>query len=129
MASNFLHTEITSLIIKGFYTVYNRLGFGFLEKVYQNALIIELRKLNLDCVPNKPIEVYYDGYKVGLYYADIVVNNCVIIENKASEDLCPAHEAQLINYLKATEFEVGILLNFGQKPSFKRKVFSKEFKS
>ena len=109
--------------------MYNRLGFGFLEKVYQNALLIELRKYDLDCVANKAIEVYYDEYKVGLYYADIVVNNCVIIENKASEELCPAHEAQLVNYLKATDFEVGLLLNFGQTPDIKRKVFSKEFKS
>ena len=129
MADNYLHSDITSLIIKGFYVVYNRLGFGFLEKVYQNALLIELRKYDLDCVANKAIEVYYDEYKVGLYYADIVVNNCVIIENKASEELCPAHEAQLVNYLKATDFEVGLLLNFGQTPDIKRKVFSKEFKS
>ena len=129
MADNYLHSDITSLIIKGFYVVYNRLGFGFLEKVYQNALLIELRKYDLDCVANKAIELYYDEYKVGLYYADIVVNNCVIIENKASEELCPAHEAQLVNYLKATDFEVGLLLNFGQTPDIKRKVFSKEFKS
>jgi GxxExxY protein len=105
------------------------LGFGFLERVYQNALLIELRKMGLDCKPNYAIDVYYGEYNVGLYYADILVNNCVIIENKAAENLCPEHEAQLVNYLRATDMEVGILLNFGKKPEFKRKVFSKEFKS
>ena len=129
MASNYLHSEITALIIKAFYIVYNRLGFGFLEKVYQNALVIELQKYDLVCEAHKPIDVYYDDCKVGLYYADIVVNNCIIIENKAAEAICEEHEAQLVNYLKATDIEVGMLLNFGKKPAFKRKVFSKEFKS
>jgi len=129
MANNYLHSELTSLIIKAFYTVYNRLGFGFLEKVYQNALLIELRKYGLECVANRPVDVFYDDCKVGLYYADIIVNSCVIIENKAAENLCEEHEAQLVNYLKVTEIEVGMLLNFGKKPAFKRKVFSKEFKS
>lgn len=129
MADNYLHSEITSVIIKSFYKVYNQLGYGFLEKVYQNSLLIELRKLQLECQPLFPIEVFYEHCKVGFYIADIIVNNLVIIEIKAAECLCGEHEAQLINYLKATDIEVGILLNFGKKPEFKRKVFSKEYKN
>ena len=129
MADNYLHTNITSLIIKAYYKVYNQLGYGFPEKVYQNALLIELQKSQLDCHCQFPIEVFYDNNKVGFYIADIIVNNLVIIEIKAAECLCGEHEAQLINYLKATDVEVGILLNFGKKPEFKRKVFSKEFKN
>ena len=129
MADNFLHSDITSGILKAFFKVYNRLGVGFLEKVYQNALTIELRKQGLDCVNNYGIDVYYDECKVGSYFADILVNNCVIIENKIAEFLCPEHEAQLVNYLKATSIEVGMLLNFGRKPEFKRKVFNNEYKS
>ena len=128
MPDNYLHSDITSLIIKAFYKVYNHLGYGFLEKVYQNSLLIELRRLNLDCQPLYPIDVFYEKLKVGFYIADIIVNNCVIIEIKAAECLCEDHEAQLTNYLKATDIEVGILLNFGKKPEFKRKVFSKEYK-
>jgi len=128
MADNYLHSDITSLIIKAFYKVYNQLGYGFLEKVYQNALLIELRRLQLECQPSFPIDVFYENYKVGFYIADIIVNNCVIIEVKAAECLCEEHEAQLTNYLKATDIEVGILLNFGKKAEFKRKVFSKEYK-
>lgn len=123
-----MHSNITSEIIKAFYEVYNKLGYGFLEKVYQNALLIELRKLYLDCKAVYPIDVYYEGEKIGSYIADIIVENCVIVELKAAESLCEEHEAQLVNYLKATNIEVGILLNFGKKPSFKRKVFSKEYK-
>jgi GxxExxY protein len=129
MSDNYLHTDITSLIIKAFYKVYNQLGYGFLEKVYQNSLLIELRKLQLECQPLFPIDVHYENHKVGFYIADIIVNSCVIIEIKAAECLCEEHEAQLTNYLKATDIEVGILLNFGKKPEFKRKVFSKEYKN
>jgi GxxExxY protein len=129
MPDNYLHTDITSLIIKAFYKVYNHLGYGFLEKVYQNSLLIELRKFQLECHPLTPIDVFYDNYKVGYYIADIIVNACVIIEIKAAEGLCEEHEAQLTNYLKATNIEVGILLNFGKKAEFKRKVFSNEYKN
>jgi GxxExxY protein len=129
MADNFLHAEITSIIIKAFYSVYNKLGYGFLEKVYQNSLLIELRKHNLDCTPLFPIDVFYEDFKVGFYVADIIVNKSVIIEIKAAECLCEEHEAQLTNYLKATDMEVGMLLNFGKKAEFKRKVFSSEFKN
>ncbi len=129
MGNNYLHSDITALVIKAFYTVYNTLGYGFLEKVYQNALLIELRKMGLTCSDNMCIKVYYDSHQVGLYVADILVEAPVIIEVKAAERLSLADEAQLTNYLKATEVEVGILLNFGRIAEFKRKVFSKEFKS
>jgi GxxExxY protein len=119
-----LHKEITDKILKAFYKVYNELGFGFLERVYENSLIIELNKAGLTCHKQKPIEVFYEKISVGTYFADIVVNECVIIELKAAESLVEAHELQLVNYLKATKIEVGLLLNFGKTPSFKRKIFS-----
>src|SRR3954470_10153446 len=106
MPDNYLHSEITAEIIKAFYTVYNKLGFGFLEKVYQNSLLLELRKSGFDCVPLCPIDVFYDNCKVGFYIADIVVGEKVIIEIKAMENLREEHEAQLVNYLKATNIEV-----------------------
>jgi len=129
MSDNYKHSDTTGIVIKAFYNVYNQLGYGFLEKVYENALLIELRELGLECVAQYPIEVFYDTVKVGTYFADILVNNCVIIEIKAAESLCEEHEAQLSNYLKATDIEVGLLLNFGKKTEFKRKVFSIESKN
>ena len=128
MGNNYLHSGITSTIIKSFFKVYNTLGYGFLEKVYQNAMLIELRKMGLSCYDNKRILVYYDNQQVGLYVADIFVEAPVIVEVKAAESLCKADETQLINYLKATDVQVGMLLNFGRKAEFKRKVFSDEFK-
>ena len=128
MIDNYKHSDITSKIIKAYYIVYNKLGFGFLEKVYENSMLIELQQSGLRCERQFPIKVYYDEDKVGEYFADILVQDLVIIELKAAESLCQEHEAQLINYLKATEIEVGILLNFGKESEFKRKVFSKEFK-
>jgi GxxExxY protein len=125
---NYLHSDLTEKIIKAYYKVYNTLGFGFLEKVYENAMSIELRKSGLRHSKQYPIDVYYDEEKVGSYFADIIVVNDVIIELKAAESLCEEHEAQLINYLKATDVEVGLLLNFGKEPEIRRKVFSKEFK-
>ena len=126
--NNYKHSDVTEKIIKAYYNVFNGLGFGFLEKVYENSMMIELKKFGLNRVKQFPIKVNYDGEQVGEYFADILVENSVIIELKAAEALHPDHEAQLVNYLKATEIEVGILLNFGSKPEFKRKVFSKEFK-
>ena len=120
----YLHQDITEKIIKAFYKVYNTLGYGFLERVYQKALLIELRKMGLACKEEYPVKVYYDEMQVGDYRADIIVEDKVIIENKASESLCEDHEYQLINYLKATEIEIGLLLNFGKKPEFKRKIFT-----
>ncbi|MGC9343697.1 MAG: GxxExxY protein [Bacteroidales bacterium] len=112
------------MIIKCFFNVYNKLGFGFLEKVYENAFFLELKKHGLSVEKQVPIEVIYDNQKVGNYFADIIVNNKVIIEIKASESLCEDHELQLINYLKATEIEVGLLFNFGKEPELRRKIFS-----
>jgi GxxExxY protein len=126
---NYKHSDITELIIKAFYTVYNKLGYGFLEKVYENALAIECKKLGLACLVQCPIEVFYDNEQVGFYIADMIVNRFVIVEIKAVSAIAVEHEVQLINYLKATDIEVGILLNFGKKPELKRKVFSTEYKS
>ena len=125
MASEkFLHGEITQVIIQAFYKVYNELGYGFLEKVYENALFIELEKTGLYIEKQRRIEVYYENEVVGSYYADLVVDEKVIIELKAAEGLREEHECQLINYLEATEIEVGLLLNFGKSPQFKRKIFT-----
>ena len=121
---NFKYSDITEKIIKAFYKVYNTLGYGFLEKVYENSLFIELVEMGLLVNKQEHIKVYYEGKEVGEYYADLIVEGCVIVELKAAEALCEEHEFQLINYLKATEIEVGLLLNFGKKPEFKRKVFS-----
>ena len=117
------HKEITDKIIRAFYTVYNVLGYGFLEKVYENALAIELRKMGLKVVQQAPIAVYYDGQLVGEYFADLLVEDLVIVELKATRTLIDEHEAQLLNYLKATPYEVGLLLNFGPKPEIKRKAY------
>ncbi len=127
--SNYLHSDITSLIIKAFYNVYNTLGFGFLEKVYENAMMIELRKLELECKKQVPLKVYYEEIKVGDYFADIIVEDIVIVELKAAEGIVPEHEAQLVNYLRATDKEVGLLLNFGEKPEHKRRVLTSEFRN
>lgn len=124
-----LHENITSKIIDSFYKIYNTLGYGFLEKVYENALKYELMKHNLKVEQQKNIKVFYDQVVVGDYYADLIVNDLVIIELKAAEDICEEHEAQLINYLKATNVEVGLVLNFGKNAKFSRKVFSNERKS
>lgn len=124
----FLHQDITEKIIKAYYNVYNELGYGFLEKVYENALMIELKSLWLNCEKQKSITVSFKGYNVGEYFADIIVENKVIIELKAAEGLIEEHEAQLLNYLRATEIEVGLLLNFGKKPQFKRKIFENVYK-
>lgn len=121
---NLLHKDTTDIILKSFYKVYNNLGYGFLEKVYENALLCELRNQGLDCEKQKPIKVYYEQIQVGEYYADIIVNECIILELKAAESIAEEHEFQLINYLKATEIEIGLLLNFGKNPEFKRKIFT-----
>jgi GxxExxY protein len=123
-----LHKEITEKIIKCFYKVYNTLGYGLLEKVYENAFAIELRKIGFEVKCQFPINVYYESEIVGDYYADIIVNNLVIIELKATKLLNEDHENQLINYLKATKIELGLLMNFGKEAIYKRKVFMNCFK-
>ena len=119
-----LHEKTTDKIIKAFYKVYNKLGYGFWEKIYEKSMIIELEKLGLNVISQKNIKVYYENIEVGSYFADLLVNNLVIIELKAVKSICEEHEAQLINYLRATKVEVGLLLNFGKKPEFKQKIFS-----
>ena len=122
------HSEVTHTIIGAFYKVYNTLGYGFPEKVYENALALELRKCGLRVEQQFPITVYYDGLVVGNYNADMLVNDNVILELKAIKQLSEEHEAQLFNYLKATSVEVGLLFNFGPKAEYKRKVFDNDRK-
>ena len=123
-----LHKNITDKIIRCFYEVYNILGYGFLEKVYESSLYNELISCGLFCERQKKIDVFYKGDQVGEYYADICVEEKVIIELKAAEAICEEHEFQLINYLKATNIEVGLLLNFGKKPEIRRKIFTNDRK-
>lgn len=120
----YLHEEITSAIISAFYEVYSKLGFGFLEKAYENSLVIQLNEAGLTTVQQYPIKVYYHDKVVGEYYADLIVEDKIIVELKAAEQIAKEHETQLINYLKATKYEVGLLLNFGKKPEVKRKIYT-----
>jgi len=115
-----LHEEITNDIIKVFYDTYNQLGYGFLEKVYENAFAIELKTKGFNVKRQYPITVFYKGENIGEYFADIIVNDLVLLELKSAEDISLAHRNQIINYLKATKMEVGLLFNFGEKPKFER---------
>ena len=123
-----LHKVLTDRIIQVFYKVYRELGYGFLEKVYQNAMMIELTLQGFDCQNQQKINVFYRGRNIGEYYSDITVNGLIILELKASEVLVEANENQLINYLRATRFEVGLLLNFGKNPEIRRKIFTNDRK-
>ena len=118
-----LHEELTNAIIKTFYEVYNELGYGFLEKVYQNSLYLELKNKGYKVEAQKKISVYYKGIEVGEYYADLLVEDLIILELKAAECIVKDFENQILNYLRGTDCEVGLLLNFGKKPEFKRKIF------
>jgi GxxExxY protein len=128
-ADRFKYKEITDIILRSFYEVYNELGNGFLESVYENALHIVLTGYGLYVERQKGINVFFRGKIIGDFKADLIVNEKVIIELKAVRALDPAHEAQLINYLKATDIEVGLLLNFGRKPEFKRFVYDNKRKN
>jgi len=119
-----LYKALTSKIIEAFYKVNDSLGYGFLEKVYENAMYIELSKRGFDVKRQKNIKVFYKGYIVGDYYADLIINNRIIVELKAAKTLSEEHEAQLLNYLRSTKIEVGLLLNFGKKAEFKRKIYT-----
>jgi GxxExxY protein len=123
-----IEEELTGQIIKVFYKVYNSLGYGFIEQIYHNAMILELSSSGLKVETEKPIAVYYEGRIVGTFSADLVVEEKVILELKAKERIHEAHEEQLINYLRATLVEIGLLLNFGKTPEFKRKFFSNKNK-
>lgn len=125
---NYQHNDLTKKIIGCFYNVYHSLGYGFLEKVYENSLALELKQSGLFTVQQMPIKVSYKDNPVGDYFADLVVANKIILELKAQEVLVPENEAQLLNYLKATEYEIGLLLNFGKKPEIKRRIFSNNLK-
>ncbi|OHD59798.1 MAG: GxxExxY protein [Spirochaetes bacterium GWF1_41_5] len=118
-----LFKDITDKIIKAFYDVYNELGRGFLENVYENAMMITLKEQGLGAEQQKGIDVYFRNNLVGEYRADIIVEDKIILELKACRTFAPEHEAQIINYLKATGMSVGMLLNFGDKPEFRRVVY------
>jgi GxxExxY protein len=122
--SGYLHSELTDKILAAFYKVYHQLGYGFLEKVYENALGLELEALGVPFVHQAPIQVCYRDKVVGEYFADLLVNDLVVVEIKATRALTPDCEAQLLNYLVATRCEVGLLLNFGPKPEVRRKAFA-----
>ena len=124
-----LHEEITEKIIKSYFKVYNSLGYGFLEKVYENAMAIELRKLGLDVKCQYPISVIYEREIVGVYFADIIVNNLVVIELKSTKEISEENECQLMNYLKAIQIELGLLMNFGKLAEYKRKIFTNQIKT
>ncbi len=128
-ADRFKYKEITDIILRSFYEVYNELGNGFLESVYENALHIVLTGYGLYVERQKGINVFFRGKIIGDFKANLIVNEKVIIELKAVRALDRAHEAQLINYLKATDIEVGLLLNFGRKPEFKRFVYDNKRKN
>ena len=117
------HEGITEQIIGAFYNVYNKIGYGFAEKIYENSMLLELYRSDLNVQAQAPIKVYYRGRIVGEYFADLLVEQSVIVELKAVRTLIKKHEAQLLNYLKATSCEVGLLLNFGPEPEVIRKVF------
>jgi GxxExxY protein len=122
------YEELSERIIGGAYKVYNDLGFGFLENVYRNAMMIELESMGMKARAEYPISVFYGGKIAGEFAADILVEDKIILELKSVKALSDAHRAQLVNYLCATEFEVGLLINFGEKIDFKRVVFDNERK-
>jgi GxxExxY protein len=123
------HSDITSKILHAFFKrVYQDLGYGFLEKVYENAMALELQQMGLDVRQQARINVHYAGRVVGEYFADLLVEDAVIFEIKAARQTLKEHEAQLLNYLRATPYEVGLLLNFGPRPDFRRKVFDNQRK-
>jgi len=123
-----LEEPLSNKLISAFYEVYNTLGYGFLEKVYENAMILELQKRGVRGRKQVPLKVYYANQQVGDYFADIIVEDAIIVELKAHEGLREEHEAQLLNYLRATSIEVGFLFNFGKEPMFKRKIFENKYK-
>lgn len=123
MSVKILYRDLTEKIIKCFYNVYNELGGGFLESVYENSLTIEFESIGLSFESQKNINVFYKNDLVGEFIADMVVDNKILIEIKAVSILSPLHKAQLINYLRATGIKVGLLVNFGNKLEFKRVIY------
>jgi GxxExxY protein len=119
-----LHGNVSEKVNKSFYHVYNTLGYGFLEKVYENALRVSLCKLGVDVAQQMPVAVQFEGEVVGEYFADLLVSGVIVVEVKVADAIAPEHEAQVINYLNATGYQVGMILNFGPKPEFRRKVLT-----
>ena len=123
MNADLKHRELTQKIIGVFYEVYNELGHGFLESVYQKSLCLALNERGLTVHSPVDIPVWFRGHRVGDFEADVLVEKCVLLELKAVRTLDSSHQAQLLNYLRATDLEIGVLLNFGVKPEFKRLVY------
>jgi len=123
-AEHLLHGDLTDKILACAHKVYYSLGGGFLEKLYENAMLIELKKLGLKVEQQKVLRVFYEGAQIGEFYPDLVVDDVVIVELKAVADVSPVHEAQLINYLRASGLEVGLLLNFGDTLGIRRKMYT-----
>nr|WP_314836370.1 GxxExxY protein [uncultured Flavobacterium sp.] len=124
-----LHKELSESILKVFYDVCNELGYGFLEKVYQNAMYLELKSLGFKVEPQRQIKVYYKNEVVGDFFADLLINDVIILELKACDSLVKSHYVQTLNYLKATNIEIGLLLNFWEKPEIKRLIFTNNRKN
>src|SRR5262245_47646772 len=127
-SSQLKHAALTELIIGVFYSVYNELGFGFLESVYRKALHMALVEKGLRVEAEVPVPVFFRGVNVGDFRADLVVNQCVLLELKTAETIVIAHEAQLLNYLRATALEIGLILNFGPKAQVRRLLFDNDRK-
>src|SRR5262249_51839115 len=121
--ASYKHSELTDSIIGVFYSVYNELGFGFLESVYRKALKLSLEEKGLRVEAEVPIPVFFRGTNVGDFRADLILNRLVLLELKTAETIVAAHEAQLLNYLRATTLELGLILNFGPKPQVRRLLF------
>ena len=123
MDARYPHVDLSATVIGAFYETYNALGFGFLESVYENAFAIQLEHCGLRVERQRPITVRYRGNIVGDFRADLVVEERLLVEIKAASALLPVHEAQLINYLKGTGLQLGLLLNFGLRPQVRRRIF------
>lgn len=128
MVEKYKYKELTEKIINGFYTVYNELGYGFLESVYEKAMIIVLAEQGLNVKSQVEIDVFFRNQNVGIFRADLVINDSIIVELKAVKQIQDIHKAQILNYLKATKYEIGLLLNFGKKPRVKRYIFDNQRK-
>ncbi|HXZ79671.1 MAG TPA: GxxExxY protein [Terriglobales bacterium] len=122
------HGDVTAKVIRVFYDVYNELGHGFLESVYQQSMAIALTEVGLEVQCQVPIPVWFRGHRIGDFRSDIVVERSVLLELKAAKALDPAHQAQLLHYLRATEIEIGLLLSFGLRPQFLRLLFDNDRK-
>jgi GxxExxY protein len=125
----FLHSDLTQAIIGTFYEVYNELGHGFLESVYENSLAMALKAKGFEVHQQIAIPVWFRGLQVGDFDADLLIDRLVLLELKAAKGIDQSHLAQLLNYLKATEIEVGLVLNFGPRPAFKRVIFGNDRKA